>query len=181
MVFYPTLPSCAASSWDLIPGQWLLLSGMLRRCWILQGLDDPSNRWPPTLKGQPLVGGGLGLGGEREVSWDGLYQSELGSAGIGITVGRPWAAPLVFFSVPVSAADATRTEALGPALASLLLSGWFSVARVCFKGDNSYVVGLLDHSRHPRDIFFFNCIELTRDVLNGWVYCTIGCHAKHGP
>ena len=77
------------------------------------------------------------------------------------------------FSVPLSAADATRTEALGPALQRLLLAGWFSAARVCFKGDSSYVVGLLDRSQHPRDIFFFNCIELTRDVRSGWVYCAI--------
>ena len=110
------------------------------------------------------------MGGEWEVSWDGLYQPELGSAGIGIMVEHPWAAPLVSLSVPVSAADATHMEALGPALASLLLASWFSVARVCFKGDSSYVVGLLDYSRRPWDIFFFNCIELTRDVLTGWVY-----------
>ena len=99
-----------------------------------------------------------------------VYQPELGSAGIGVMVGHPWAAPLVSFSVPVFAADATCTDALGPALASLLLAGWFSAAQVCFKGDSSYMVGLLDRSQCPRDIFFFNCIELTRNLLTGWVY-----------
>ena len=74
------------------------------------------------------------------------------------------------FSVPVSASDATRTEALGPALASLLLAAWFSPSRVCFRGDSSYVVGLLDRSRRPTDIFFYNCLELTRDMLTGWSY-----------
>ena len=35
------------------------------------------------------------------------------------------------------------------------------------------MVGLLDHSWCPQDIFFFNCIELTRDILTGWVYRAI--------
>ena len=74
------------------------------------------------------------MGRKWEVSWDGSYQPELGSAGIGIMVGHPRAAPLVSFSMPVSAVDATRMEALGPALASLLLAGWFSAAWVYFKG-----------------------------------------------
>ena len=88
-------------------------------------------------------------------------------------MGRPQAASLVSFSMPLSAADATRTEALGPTLASLLLAGWFSVAQVCFKGDSSYVVRLLDRIRRPRDIFVFNCIELTSNVCTGCVYCAI--------
>ena len=85
-------------------------------------------------------------------------------------MGRPSAPPLVSFSVPVTAADASRTEALGPALASLLLVAQFSASRVHFRGDSAYVVGLLDRSWRPRDIFFYNCIELTRDMLSGWVY-----------
>ena len=77
---------------------------------------------------------------------------------------------MVSFSVLVYAPDATRMEALGPALASLLLVAWISPSRICFRGDSPYVVGLLEYSRHPCNIFYFNCLELTRDPITGWVY-----------
>ena len=113
------------------------------------------------------------MGGTWEVGWDGSFQPNLGAAGVGITFSRPGGAPLVSFSVPVYALDATRTEALGPALANLLLVAWFSPSRICFRGDSAYVVGLLDRSRRPSNIWYFNCLELTRDLLTGWVYRAI--------
>ena len=80
---------------------------------------------------------------------------------------------MISFSVPVYASEMTCTEALGLALASLLLVAWFSPLWICFRGDSAYVVGLLDQSRHPSDIFFFNCLKLTRDLLTGWVHQAI--------
>ena len=71
-----------------------------------------------------------------------------------------------------------RTEALGPALASLLLVAWFSPSRICFRGDSVYEVSLLDQSWHPSNIFFFNCLELTRDLLTGWVHRAVWVPCK---
>ena len=111
--------------------------------------------------------------GEWEVCWDGSFWPYLGAAGVGITFSCLGGAPLISFSVPVYALDMTCTEALGLALASLLLVAWFSPSWICFRGDSAYVVGLLDQSRRPCGIFFFNCLELTRDLLTGWVHQAI--------
>jgi hypothetical protein len=58
---------------------------------------------------------------------------------------------LVSVSVPVVADDATRCEALGPVLISLLLS---RLARglVDLKGDSKYVCGLLDGTYRAEDV-----------------------------
>ena len=97
---------------------------------------------------------------------------------MGITFSRLGGAPLVSFSVPVYTSDTMHTHAMGPALASLLLVAWFSPSRVCFRGDSVYVVGLLDQIWHLSDIWYFNCLELTRDLLTGWVYRAVWVPCK---
>ena len=121
------------------------------------------------------------MGGTWEVCWDVSFQRNLGAAGVGITFSQPGGAPLVSFSVPVYASDAMHTEALGPALASLLLAAWFSPSRICFRGNSAHVVGLLDRSWCPSNIWYFNCLELTRDLLTGWVYREVGYLANGMP
>lgn len=54
------------------------------------------------------------------VRWDGSFTGQ--RAGLGITIALDGHAPCVRLSVPVYASDATRCEALGPALASLIMS-----------------------------------------------------------
>lgn len=54
------------------------------------------------------------------VRWDGSFNGQC--AGLGITISLDGHAPCVKLSVPVYASDATRCEALGPALASLIMS-----------------------------------------------------------
>ena len=74
---------------------------------------------------------------------------------------------LCSISVPVLASDATRCEALGPVLISML------VARLggrCLhlKGDSKYVCGLLDNVHRTVDIQLYNCAQLVKDVLATW-------------
>ena len=89
--------------------------------------------------------------------WDGSYEG--GCAAVGITVHKcppqldfmvgdqapELGVCLLSAAVPLTAGDATRTEALGPALAALLLSVIVSASEgyVCFIGDSQVVVGLL--------------------------------------
>ena len=54
------------------------------------------------------------------VRWDGSFGPE--GAGIGISISEVDGQGIATFGVPVFATDATRCEALGPALAALLLS-----------------------------------------------------------
>ena len=68
------------------------------------------------------------------------------------------------FSVPISAYDAQRTEALGPALGSLLVST-LNISRVIFIGDSKYVVGLINREFHAHEMFLYNCIQLVFDLL----------------
>ena len=66
--------------------------------------------------------------------------------------------------------DATRAEALSPALASalLLVACPCRPGRVHFVGDSEAVTSLLNRCEPPRDIFLYNCRELVRDALTGW-------------
>ena len=72
--------------------------------------------------------------------------------------------------MPVAASDASRAEALGPPMASLLLvaAAPRSRGRVTFTGDSSSVVNLLERAAPTEDLFLFNCRELVTDVLQGW-------------
>lgn len=74
---------------------------------------------------------------------------------------------LLSVSVPVRASDATRCEALGPVLISLLLSV-LNRGYICFKGDSKYVCGLLDSTYRSDDVQLYNCSEIVRDVLSNW-------------
>ena len=70
----------------------------------------------------------------------------------------------------VVAADATRAEALGPALTEFLL---VVVApqphfRLLLWGNSAAVVGLLHFSWLARNLHLFNCRELVLDVLHWW-------------
>ena len=67
-------------------------------------------------------------------------------------------------SVPVSASDATRCEALGPVLISLLLAR-FPAGYVHLQGDSKYVCDLLSGIHTATDIHLSNCCELVKDVL----------------
>lgn len=67
-------------------------------------------------------------------------------------------------SVPVRTVDAQRTEMIGATLGALLVSV-LGGDYVHFEGDSAYVCGLLDFTYSPRDMFFYNCVELTKDFL----------------
>ncbi len=67
-------------------------------------------------------------------------------------MGEP---PCIRLSVPVYASDATRCEALGPALAALVLAR-FGRGQVYFKGDSKTVVSLLRQEYLPSDIWLYN-------------------------
>lgn len=73
------------------------------------------------------------------IEWDGSFNGV--KAGVGVVIKRGDLVVLEV-SVPVYASDASRCEALGPALAALLLSrvGWTSVK---LRGDSLLVVKLL--------------------------------------
>ena len=76
---------------------------------------------------------------------------------------------MVRVGIPVSATDATHTEALGPAFACLLLNSWFSTCTVAFFGDSQHIVDLLASTWCHMDLFLFTCVELARDLLTDWV------------
>ena len=81
-------------------------------------------------------------GGRSEVVWEVMWDGSFGEgAGIGITIARDGRL-ILRAAIPVYATDATRCEALGPALAALLLARlpWKFVR---FKGDSHTVVRLL--------------------------------------
>jgi ribonuclease HI len=53
---------------------------------------------------------------------------------------------------------------LGATLGALLTSVMDS-EYIVFEGDSAYVCGLLDGTYTPRETFFFNCLELSKDLL----------------
>ena len=73
---------------------------------------------------------------------------------------------IVTAAVPVAANDATRCEALGPALASLLLAR-FPGSSVRFEGDSMMVCKLLRRELLPKDIWLYNSTSITHDMLTG--------------
>ena len=85
---------------------------------------------------------------------------------LGVTADEP----LVHVSTPVKADDATRTEALGPPIAMLLLTSLALPSHVILRGDSSHVVDLLSLSRQSHDLFLYNCAEITKDFLSDWRY-----------
>ena len=97
-----------------------------------------------------------------EVRWDGSFGA---GAGIGITIARDDRL-ILKAAVPVFASDATRCEALGPALAALLLARlpWKFVR---FKGDSHTVVRLLRQECRVDDIWLYNAIKIALDLLRG--------------
>ena len=105
--------------------------------------------------------------GVWEIWWDGSYHPD-GSAGLGITLGRAGAPPMLKAAVPVRGSDATWVKALGPPLAALLLTGLLDLGPVAFHGDSAHVVCLLAGEHDLRDLHLFNCVSLTRDLLTGW-------------
>ena len=85
---------------------------------------------------------------------------------MGITIAHAGGPALLSASVPVKGTDATRVEALGPPLAALLVTTRLPLGRVSYFGDSPYVVNLLAATTVPRDLYLFNCRELTRDLLS---------------
>ena len=67
-------------------------------------------------------------------------------------------------SVPVHATDATRCEALGPVLISMIMSR-FADGCLHLKGDSKYVCSLLDGATRSLDVHLYNCTEVVKDVL----------------
>ena len=47
-----------------------------------------------------------------------------------------------------------------------LLASTIGGKYILFKGDSSYVCGLLDGTYAPRESFFYNCVELLRDCTS---------------
>ena len=66
-------------------------------------------------------------------------------------------------SVPVTASDAQRTEALGPPLAMLLLQ-LLPMGGGRIEGDSQYIMGVLDGRYLPKDVFLYNCSQMTIDL-----------------
>ena len=62
------------------------------------------------------------------------------------------------------ASDATRCEALGPALASILISR-FCGCNVWFEGDSAVVCKLLRQEALPSDVWLYNATQITLDML----------------
>lgn len=60
--------------------------------------------------------------------------------------------------------DAQRTEMMGATLGALLAST-LTGEYITFEGDSAYVCGLLEGTYVPRETFFFNCLELSKDIL----------------
>ena len=83
-------------------------------------------------------------------------------------------ARVLALGVPVTVRDATRAEALSPALASVLLLvvSPRRPGRVHFVGDSEAVTSLLNRCEPPRGIFLYDCREIVGDALTGW-----GMHA----
>ena len=96
------------------------------------------------------------------VRWDGSYGT-LG-AGLGITVEHRSGGLILEASVPVHTGDATRCEALGPALASLLISR-LGRCDVWFEGDSAVVCRLLRKEILPTDVWLYNATSITLDML----------------
>ena len=59
-------------------------------------------------------------------------------------------------SVPVIASDATRCEALGPVLISMLMSR-FAGGCLTLRGDSKYVRNLLNCETSSQDVHLYNC------------------------
>ena len=98
-----------------------------------------------------------------EIRWDGSFTGT--APGVGITIAHPGVSALVSASVPVKGTDATRVEALGPHLATLLVTTQHPMGRFAFFSDSAYVVNLLVATTVPCDLYLFNCRELTKDLL----------------
>ena len=62
------------------------------------------------------------------------------------------------------ATDATRCEALGPAIAALILAR----LPVLFEGDSLTVCKLLRRELMPSDIWLYNSTAITHDLLQGY-------------
>ncbi len=107
---------------------------------------------------------GHGDGREGVVRWDGSFGEE--GAGIGITISEVDGTSIAQFAVPVYASDATRCEALGPALASLLLAR-LRTCKVWLQGDSLTVCRLLRKEVVPEDVWLFNATSITLDMLAG--------------
>ena len=96
--------------------------------------------------------------------WDGSFQQE--GAGLGVEVFLE--DTCVFsISVPVIASDATRCEALGPVLISMLMSR-FAGGCLTLRGDSKYVCNLLNCETSSQDVHLYNCSQLVRDMLSKW-------------
>ena len=91
--------------------------------------------------------------------------------------------PLLRASIPVCASDAHRAEALGPAVAALLIvtAAPRARGRVMFRGDSAQVVRLLERSAPLSDLFLYNCRELVTDLLRGWGYGLSGSRVPKIP
>ena len=87
-------------------------------------------------------------------------------------LGKAGEPPLLLAGVPVFSSNATRMEAMDPALTSLFLATIFPRAwgRLTLTGDSETVVDLLNWSSLLADLFLFNIQELVRDTLHGWGY-----------
>lgn len=63
--------------------------------------------------------------------------------------------------------DAQRTEMMGATIGALIVS-LLPGKYVTFEGDSAYICGLLNGTYFPRETFFYNCVELSRDFLTYW-------------
>ena len=109
-------------------------------------LDCQGTAWRPMQATPPSRPRPVGL--SWTVRWDGSFRE--GAAAVGITVARGDTRVLEV-GLGVLATDASRTEALGPALAALLLRAASPKipGRVTFIGDSAAVVDLTNRCSPP--------------------------------
>ena len=98
------------------------------------------------------------------VQWDGSHMPC--GAVIGLTIRRQNCPPAIAASIPVHARDATRTEALGPPIAALLLSTLPPTSHYHFIGDSRFVVDMFTSRTSLADLFHYHFRKLACDLID---------------
>ena len=86
--------------------------------------------------------------------------------GIGLTICLQNSPTTFTTSVPIQAHDVTRTEALGPPIAELLISTLPATSHYHFIGDSRFVVDMFTGHSRPADLFNYHCRELTCNLMH---------------
>ena len=85
--------------------------------------------------------------------------------GIGLTIRLQNGPTILTASVPVQACDATRTEALEPLIAALMLSILPTMSHYHFIGDSTFIADMFTGRSRSADLFYYYCHELACDLM----------------